>query len=176
MTRAAKLQPVPETTVARPDATRFRAMMLERSKGRGAATRAWALLFDLLASTKDRWPKVAEELGVKPTQLRVLLMLFSGKRLVQRDLAELLDCDASNVTMLVDQLETKGLVERRSMLGDRRAKVLTLTRDGEAMAPKMFDKLLVPPPALEALGAADLKALVALLEKVSAHAAQAQPV
>ena len=43
-------------------------------------------------------------------------------------LAEILQCDASNITGVVDGLESRGLVERRVSTKDRRIKHLTLTR------------------------------------------------
>ena len=48
-------------------------------------------------------------------------------------LAELLFCDASNVTGIADRLEARGLIERRSAGGDRRVKVLALTSAGEVV-------------------------------------------
>ena len=41
-------------------------------------------------------------------------------------LAELLVCDASNITGIADRLEARGLVERRSVGADRRVKTLAL--------------------------------------------------
>ena len=45
-------------------------------------------------------------------------------------LAETLSCDASNVTGLVDRLESRGLVRRAPSAEDRRVKVLQLTPTG----------------------------------------------
>src|SRR5581483_11979770 len=45
-------------------------------------------------------------------------------------LAEVLNCEASNLTGLVDKLENRGLVERQPDPGDRRVRLLALTEAG----------------------------------------------
>jgi MarR family transcriptional regulator for hemolysin len=52
----------------------------------------------------------------------------------QKDLAASLVLDGSSVVRLLDALAATGLVERREESGDRRAKVLTLTGHGQAIA------------------------------------------
>lgn len=163
-------EPPPASVQATP--SRFRARLLERAKGKGPETKVWALFFSLFVSVKDRFPKVAAENELNPMHLRLLLGLYHGERLVQRDLAQLLSCDASNVTALVDRLEERGLVERRALLADRRAKVLQLTPAGEAFVPKVIDRLIEPPQFMEALSSVELKQLTGLLEKLHAEATQ----
>ena len=48
-------------------------------------------------------------------------------------LADTLSCDASNVTGLVDRLESRGLVRRQPSAEDRRVKVLQLTPAGSRL-------------------------------------------
>ena len=50
-----------------------------------------------------------------------------------RALAEAWHCDASNVTWLVDQLESRHLVERQVSTTDRRVKTVVLTDAGLAL-------------------------------------------
>jgi DNA-binding MarR family transcriptional regulator len=50
--------------------------------------------------------------------------------LPMKEVAGRLHCDASNVTGLVDRLESRGLVERRVRPNDRRVKELVLTVEG----------------------------------------------
>jgi MarR family transcriptional regulator, transcriptional regulator for hemolysin len=52
----------------------------------------------------------------------------------QKDVAASLVLDGSSVVRLLDALAAAGLVERREESGDRRAKVLTLTGHGQAIA------------------------------------------
>jgi DNA-binding MarR family transcriptional regulator len=51
-----------------------------------------------------------------------------------RRLAEQMNCEASNLTGLVDRLEIRGLVERRPDPADRRVRLLALTHEGEAVS------------------------------------------
>jgi MarR family transcriptional regulator, organic hydroperoxide resistance regulator len=52
-------------------------------------------------------------------------------------LAELLHCDPSNVTLLVDRLSERGLVESRPDSRDRRMKMIALTPAGEAVRERL---------------------------------------
>ncbi|WP_062516371.1 MarR family winged helix-turn-helix transcriptional regulator [Demequina gelatinilytica] len=57
----------------------------------------------------------------------------------QRDLAERLRLDPSQVVALVDGLEERGLVERRLDPSDRRARIVVATPDGRAMFARARD-------------------------------------
>ena len=47
-------------------------------------------------------------------------------------IAEALACDASNVTGIVDRLESRGLIARATGADDRRVKTITLTAHGRS--------------------------------------------
>lgn len=47
-----------------------------------------------------------------------------------RALAGVLGCDASNVTGIVDRLESLGFARREASAGDRRVKIVTITEQG----------------------------------------------
>ncbi|MFG3704111.1 MarR family winged helix-turn-helix transcriptional regulator [Micromonospora sp. NPDC047670] len=70
------------------------------------------------------------QLGLTPAAARALHELDPDRPLPARDLAEVLNCDRSNVTALVDKLEHAGLVERRTDPADRRQKTLVVTEEG----------------------------------------------
>jgi DNA-binding MarR family transcriptional regulator len=59
-------------------------------------------------------------------------------------LAELLMCDASNVTGIIDKLEARGFA-KRVPAEDRRVKVLVLTPEGEQVRATIRERLLAPP-------------------------------
>lgn len=84
-----------------------------------------------------------------------------------RDLAATLDCDPSTVTFLVDRLEERGLITRRSAAGDRRRKVITLTAHGIATRRKLIDALAGSSP-LAALSLRDQRQLSELLTRAGA--------
>jgi DNA-binding MarR family transcriptional regulator len=70
--------------------------------------------------------------------------------------------------VLVDDLESLGLVRRRPHPTDRRAKVVEATRKGKTMARQADDILRTPPPALSDLSADDLEALQRILTTITA--------
>ena len=78
-------------------------------------------------------PPLAAELELSPAQCHVLHLIEPGRPIPMGQLAETLACDASNVTGLVDRLESRGLVRRRPSAEDRRVKVLDLTPTGSRL-------------------------------------------
>jgi DNA-binding MarR family transcriptional regulator len=105
------------------------------------------------------------ELGLAPKQMGVLWRLEPGDEVPMRVLAESLYCDASYMTDLVDRLEERGLIERRSSPDDRRVKLIALTADGERTRARALELLYDPPEELSNLEPAELEALARLLDK-----------
>jgi DNA-binding MarR family transcriptional regulator len=81
-------------------------------------------------------------------------------------LAQTLACDASNVTGLVDRLESRGLVRRRASSADRRVKVLVLTPTGVRLRALLLDRMTAPPASLERLSLREQRALVRMLTRL----------
>jgi DNA-binding MarR family transcriptional regulator len=79
----------------------------------------------------------ASNAALAPTGLRVRaysalsLACAAPAGITQRDLAEVLGLDPSQVVLLVDELATSGLVERRPSDADRRTKLVVATAAGE---------------------------------------------
>lgn len=71
--------------------------------------------------------------GLKARSYAVLALAAEGARPTQRELAEFLRLDPSQVVALVDELEKRQLVERRTDPADRRANVLVATDAGRAL-------------------------------------------
>ncbi len=82
------------------------------------------------------------------------------------DIAAALQVDRPYATVLVNQLEEIGLVERTADPGDRRRKVVALTADGRRAMRDARDVLTTPPPELAALDPVDLRRLGAVLAKL----------
>ncbi|MEV0374387.1 MarR family transcriptional regulator [Streptomyces sp. NPDC050636] len=66
--------------------------------------------------------------GLTMAQAKMLILLRQPTPM--RALAGLLACDASNITGLVDRLESRGLVSRHLDPGDRRIKNVVATEEG----------------------------------------------
>lgn len=71
--------------------------------------------------------------GLKARSYAVLALAADDVRPTQRELAEFLRLDPSQVVALVDELEKRQLVERRTDPADRRANVLVATDAGRAL-------------------------------------------
>ena len=72
-------------------------------------------------------------LDLKPAQLDVLMNLYRHPGMSQHDLARKLLVGRSNITMLLPQLETRGLLRRESDGKDKRILRLTLTDAGQTL-------------------------------------------
>lgn len=55
-----------------------------------------------------------------------------------RRLADQMNCEASNLTGLVDRLESRGLVVRQAYPEDRRVKCVALTEEGERLIEELW--------------------------------------
>ncbi|PZV99028.1 DNA-binding transcriptional regulator, MarR family [Micromonospora phaseoli] len=73
------------------------------------------------------------EHGLKARSYSVLALAADGARPTQRELAEFLRLDPSQIVALVDGLEKRQLIERRTDPADRRANVLVATDAGRAL-------------------------------------------
>src|SRR4051812_26196036 len=94
------------------------------------ASEAWALMHELFHASKRRFHAVASEFDLSPPQVRALGVLDPERPVPMSELADALHCDNSNVTGIVDRLEDRGLVERRSATHDRRVEMLAVTARG----------------------------------------------
>jgi DNA-binding MarR family transcriptional regulator len=71
--------------------------------------------------------------GLRVRSYSVLALAVGSARPSQREIAEYLRLDPSQVVALVDQLQARGLVRREPDPVDRRANVVFATEDGQAL-------------------------------------------
>jgi DNA-binding MarR family transcriptional regulator len=122
------------------------------------ATRVWNGMRTLVLDLHDRRNEVCEALGMSFIRAKALRRLALGPR-TMRELAAELATDAPYTTLVVDDLEKRGLVERTVHPGDRRAKIVTATPAGLAAA-ELAERILSEPPApLLGLAGTDLDTL-----------------
>lgn len=130
--------------------------------GGDLATEAWGLLVPLVYP--PRFVEIARELGVTPPLLGALRFLEEPQTMGR--MAELLSCDPSNVTGIVDALEDRKLAERKPSAGDRRVKVVELTARGKKLRARLIEEMYKPPAWIEDLAPADQRALRDILRRV----------
>lgn len=71
-----------------------------------------------------------EPLGIKARDFAILSLVSTDEQPSQRELAEFLSLDASQVVALVDSLEKKQLLKRQTDPRDRRSNILVSTQAG----------------------------------------------
>ena len=94
------------------------------------------LLAKLRASGSLVNNKALTELGLRERSYSVLRLACSGLDPTQRELAEFLELDPSQIVALVDELEGRGLIRREQGRTDRRQKIVLATREGERLHAK----------------------------------------
>ncbi len=127
---------------------------------------AWQLLVRFFFAQRAHLPSLAAELELSPAQCHLLHLMEPGRAVPLGRLAETLACDASNVTGLVDRLESRGLVRRQASALDRRSKVLQLTAAGSRVRSLLLERIAVPPPILGRLSLREQRALVRILTRL----------
>jgi len=110
-------------------------------------------------------------LDIKPPHLDILVNLFRFEGISQQELARKLLVGRSNMSMLLPQMEKRGLIERRGDKHDKRVLRLYLTAEGrrvteEAMAIQtdLIDRMLSDAPLDECdIMTAHMERIVSLL-------------
>jgi len=123
------------------------------------AAEAWGAVLDLAMGQRDRFFRILQQFGLTPGDMRALVVLDQGNPRPMRALARAWRCDASNVTWMVDRLESRGLVERRMLPTDRRVKTVVLTPAGAKVKAELFARLREPPEEFLALDPGTLRAV-----------------
>ena len=93
-----------------------------------------AYLANLLAKGASRALQArADGSGLAPGQFPVLLELWSGDGLTQRELLDRLDVEQATMANTLARMERDGLIQRRRHPRDRRAQLVFLTSRGKAL-------------------------------------------
>jgi DNA-binding MarR family transcriptional regulator len=85
--------------------------------------------------------------------------------LSQRELADRLKYDASNITSIVDTLARRGLVERRIDPDDRRVRRLVMTTEGRTLVAELRQRVLAEAGLVDELDEPERAQLQTLLTK-----------
>jgi len=141
-------------------------MLCWMKSGRPPSGDPWPLLVRLFFAQRANLPPLAAELELSPAQCHVLHLIDPDRPVPMGQLAETLACDASNVTGLVDRLESRGLVRRRPSEEDRRVKVLVLTATGTRLRALLVQRMTAPPTTLQRLSASEQRDLVRILQRL----------
>jgi DNA-binding MarR family transcriptional regulator len=140
-----------------------------RKSNNGQPFRSVGFMLSTLGyAVSRRFHQVLEPLELEPSQFAVLRTVGFNQGQSQHALADNLHISPSHMVAIVDELERRGLVERRPQPGDRRVRTLHLTSVGEKLlaqaftVAKEFEKLLTKP-----LDAKERAQLLDLLERIA---------
>lgn len=131
------------------------------------ALSAYVKLMRAAESMTTRAHRHLSSFGLTISQFGVLEALFHLGPLSQKDLGQKILRSSGNITMVIDNLEKRGLVRRKRDRQDRRFFIVYLTDGGNKLIRKIF-----PPHAavisneLSVLTAAEQKTLGALCKKL----------
>jgi MarR family transcriptional regulator, lower aerobic nicotinate degradation pathway regulator len=109
------------------------------------------LLKRLGFAAKERGMKAYEDEGLHPYHYAILIALDEGSHETQGAIADALGYDRGQLVGLLDELEERGLVERRRDPNDRRRHLVQMTAEGKrtrrrlrALARELEDEFLEP--------------------------------
>ena len=129
------------------------------------------LLARLGESSRRRFHDALAPEGLHPRHFGVMTVVAAHPGMTQQQLHERTAIDASSMVAVLDELEAKGLAERRPYPGDRRARTVFLTPLGErtlgrvqALAGELQGELF------KALSPDERDTLVILLRKLAGSA------
>jgi MarR family transcriptional regulator, lower aerobic nicotinate degradation pathway regulator len=128
------------------------------------------LLKRLGFTLKEQAMRAYETTGLSPYHYAILIALDEDAHETQRSIADALGYDRGQLVGLLDELEERGLVERRRDSSDRRRQLVEMTSEGRralkqlrAVAQGLEDELLSP------LEPAEQERLHALLLRLAEH-------
>ena len=122
-------------------------------------------LMGVMHAMKAHVASLAATLDLTPSQLAALSHLDDPQS--QRELAESLHFDASNITDIVDRLEARGLVVRTVDPNDRRVRRIVRTPEGEELRRQALDEALATAPIGVVAQRAEQRTLCDLLGKIA---------
>jgi DNA-binding MarR family transcriptional regulator len=95
------------------------------------ANKLQELIGEVHSCCKDRFASEARVFKLPQAELRCLMLFEGHKYLTGVEIAGLLEVAKSRATVIIDNLETRGLVQRSADPNDARVKLISLTPAGQ---------------------------------------------
>src|SRR5690348_4111699 len=114
-------------------------MIMAPRKTRPAAASVGFMLSTLGHAISRRFLRALEPLELHPREFAVLRAVKANDGRSQQALADQLHIPPSRIVAIVDELESRGLVERRPDPSDRRVRTLHVTRRGQDLLEDAFN-------------------------------------
>lgn len=121
--------------------------------------------FDLVMRQTGWFRSASADCGLSPFQAKTLLHMDAKRPSTMSEVAQTAACEPSNLTGIIDKLEARGLVRRRSTSDDRRIKMVSLTPEGAALRGRLVARFSEPAAWMLALSTRDQRQLRDILRK-----------
>ena len=127
---------------------------------------SYMALFKFMQISKHRVFEMGARHGLTGMQTMLVLLLDSPRPM--NAFSKLFNCDASNITGLVDGLEEKNLAMRAEDPNDRRIKTVQLTAHGKKLRTHLFKHIDTQEnPMFSKLEPEELETFIELLRKLT---------
>jgi DNA-binding MarR family transcriptional regulator len=113
---------------------------------------------------------VGQPLDLRPVEYSLLMLLHANPPLTPKQLAQALALSSPNLTILLDKMQQRGLIDRVRSPTDKRSQHILLSVAGQQLTDKALEFTPGMDKALEpVLTPAERAILMELLKKVAAH-------
>jgi MarR family 2-MHQ and catechol resistance regulon transcriptional repressor len=139
----------------------------------GSGVHVWLVLWKAAQAVEAYAKKSIEHLALCGSDFAVLEALLHKGALPVNEIGRKVLLTSGSITVAVDRLATKGLVERRASSTDRRARIVHLTKEGRRLIKRAYAEHAADMEWLAAasLTTAERATLIRLLKKIGYEAA-----
>lgn len=139
----------------------------------GSGVHVFLVMWKAASAVQAFAEKSISELAMCGSDFAVLEALLHKGPLPVNEIGRKVLLTSGSITVAVDRLETRGLVERRAHDTDRRARIVHLTKEGRKLITRVYAEHAAD---MERLASASLtreerKTLISLLKKIGLQAA-----
>jgi MarR family 2-MHQ and catechol resistance regulon transcriptional repressor len=140
----------------------------------GSGVHVWLVLWKA-AQAVEAYAKLSIDAEMCGSDFAVLEALLHKGALPVNEIGRKVLLTSGSITVAIDRLEAKGLVERRASADDRRARIVHLTKEGRKHITHAYAEHAADMERLaSALSAAERATLIRLLKKLGYKAAAAK--
>jgi MarR family 2-MHQ and catechol resistance regulon transcriptional repressor len=144
-----------------------------RDEDTAATLKLWVVLNRAHRAISEHARRQIERQGLRPTEFGVLEALYHKGPLALGEVGERVLLTSGSTTAVVDKLEQRGLLARRSSSEDRRVCYAELTDDGRTLVAGIFpDHAEVLRGAMAGLTTQEKQIATALLRRLGLHAVE----
>jgi MarR family 2-MHQ and catechol resistance regulon transcriptional repressor len=142
----------------------------------GTGVHVFLVLWKAARAVEVYAEKSITDLEMCGSDFAVLEALLHKGPLLINEIGKKVLLTSGSITVAVDRLEKRGLVERRAHGTDRRARIVHLTREGKKLITRIYGEHAgdMERLAAKSLTKAERKTLISLLKKIGYRAAQSE--